>query len=150
VEGQEEVYCLPDSSYISENMHLNPTVANIDTIAFSKAKRKRAFDAKCQASIDAASASVKKQKEDKATNQKLRALMKAALTTAFMKKVAVDTRIAEMNEFITNLDLLEKYGSGVYSPEALPTQKLKVFEQLSPKVFEQLSQRAPAYSPDWN
>jgi hypothetical protein len=34
--------------------------------------------ANCQASIDAASASVKKQKEDKATNRKLGAHMKAA------------------------------------------------------------------------
>jgi hypothetical protein len=64
--------------------------------------------------------------------------MKAASTTAFIKKVAVDTHIAETNEFITNLDLLEKYGSWVYSPEAFRTQQLKVFEQLSQRaVFEE-------------
>jgi hypothetical protein len=113
-----------------KNVHLNPTTANIDTVVFSKAKRKRAFNAKCQASIDAANASVKKQKEDKATDRKLRAHMKAVSTTAFIKKVAVDTCIAETNEFVTHLDLLEKMVQG------------STVQKLSVHKFEQLSQRA--------
>jgi hypothetical protein len=66
--GRKESVVYLTARLFRKSVHLNPTTANIDTIAFSKVKRKRAFNAKCQASIDAASASVKKQKEDKATN----------------------------------------------------------------------------------
>jgi hypothetical protein len=127
--GRKESVVYLTARIFRKNVHLNPSTANVGTVEFSRAKRKRTFNAKCQASIDAASASVKKRTEDKAINRKLKAHMKAASTTAFVKKVAVDTRIAETNKFVTNLDLLEKYyGSGVYSPEALRTQKIKVFE----------------------
>jgi hypothetical protein len=87
-------------------VHPDLTTATIDTVAFSKAQYKWASDAKWQVSIDAANCSAKKKKKGKLASQKLKAKTEAAWTAAFIKKVAVESRITEMNEHVLQLDLL--------------------------------------------
>ena len=54
-----------------------------------------------------------------------------------MKKVAVESRVAQTNEYVTRLELLAKFGPGVYSPDTLNYEKLKVFQIMSRRtVFE--------------
>ena len=60
------------------------------------------------------------------------------MATAFVKKVAVESRVAGTNEYVTQLELLTKFGAGVYSPGSLNHEKLKVFQTMSRRtVFQQ-------------